>query len=94
VDDFVGGSGQNQGPFSIPASIAGGYLKNEHDSLYMQTYSSFDANIVLVNQKDEHLAALAFKQKKPVIWIRNDISESYQQAIAAFFAVIISVKDY
>ena len=96
IDDFVSGSVscQDEGPFSIPASIAGGYLKNVHDSLYMQTYSSFEADVVLINQKGEHLAALAFKQKHPAVWIRNDITASYQQAIAALFAVILSIKDF
>jgi len=94
IDDFVSGSGQSQGPFSIPASISGGYLKNEQDSLYMQIYSSFEADVVLINQKGEHLAALAFKQKHPAVWIRNDITASYQQAIAALFAVILSIKDF
>ncbi|QEC68241.1 hypothetical protein FRZ67_13385 [Panacibacter ginsenosidivorans] len=94
IDDFVSGSGQSQGPFSNPASIAGGFLKNEHDSLYMQTYSSFEADLVLINQQGEHLAALAFKQKHPTIWIRKNIDLSYQQAIATLFAVILSIKDY
>jgi len=94
IDDFVSGSGQSQGPFSISASISGGYLKNEQDSLYMQTYSSFEADVVLINKKGEHLAALAFKQKHSAVWIPNDITASYQQAIAALFAVILSIKDF
>jgi hypothetical protein len=94
IDDFISGSGQNQEPSSIPASIARGYLKNEHDSLYMQTYSSFEADLVLINQKGEDIAAIAFKQKHPTIWIRKDIDLSYQQAIAALLSVILSIKDY
>jgi hypothetical protein len=60
----------------------------------MQLYSSFSADIILINSKDKHVAALAFKQKHPDIWIRNDIDASYQKAIAALFAVFIAIKDY
>ena len=92
--DFTSG-GQPTAYMPYPvASISGGYLKNNEDSLAMQLYSSFAADLVLINNKGEHVAALAFKQKKPDMWIRNDISESYQQAIATMFAVIISIKDY
>ena len=88
-------SGGRQTSYSTPsASFSDGYLMNDRDSMYMQIYSSFSADLVLVNQKEEHLAALAFKQKHPEIWIRKDIERSYQQAIAALFAVIISIKDF
>lgn len=94
LENFTsGGQATALTPYPV-ASISGGYLKNENDSLAMQIYSSFNADIVLIDPNGEHLAALAFKQKKPEICIRNDISESYQHAIAAFFAVIISIKDY
>ncbi|HNP21334.1 MAG TPA: hypothetical protein PKM63_09545 [Panacibacter sp.] len=94
LQDFTSG-GQPTAYMPYPvASISGGYLKNNEDSLAMQLYSSFAADLVLINNKGEHVAALAFKQKKPDMWIRNDISESYQQAIATMFAVIISIKDY
>jgi hypothetical protein len=69
-------------------------MKSGMDSLYVEIYSSFTADIVLINQEGEHLAALAFKQKRPDMWIRNDISQSYQQAIATLFSVFLSVKDF
>ena len=94
IENFTSGGRQTGSGFSPVASISGGYMKNDLDSLYMQIYSSFTADIVLINQKGEHLAALAFKQKHPDIWMRNDISQSYQQAIAALFAVFISIKDF
>ena len=81
--------------YALPSSLYFRWLsQNNEDSLAMQLYSSFAADLVLINNKGEHVAALAFKQKKPDMWIRNDISESYQQAIATMFAVIISIKDY
>jgi hypothetical protein len=94
IENFTSGGRQTGAGFSPVAFISGGYVKNDTDSLYMQIYSSFTADIILVNQKGEHLAALAFRQKHPDIWIRNDIIQSYQQAIATFFAVIISIKDF
>lgn len=74
--------------------ISSGYLQNENDSLSMQLYSSFDANLVLVNTDGAHLAALKFKEKPFYTWIRNDLKPSYQKAIAALFAVIIGIKDF
>ena len=93
-ENFTSGGRQTESNFSSVASISGGYMKNDIDSLYIQVYSSFTADIVLINQKGEHLAALAFKQKHPDIWIRNDIGQSYQQPIAALFAVFLSIKDF
>jgi len=94
IENFTSGGRQTETQFSPVASISGGYLKTKNDSLYMQIYSSFAADIILVNPSGEHLAALAFKQKHPAIWIRNDIDLSYQKAIAALFAIIIAIKDY
>jgi hypothetical protein len=93
INNFT--SGGRQTSYGTPsASLSDGYLMNGRDSIYMQIYSSFSADLVLVNQKEEHLAAIAFKQKHPEIWIRKDIPMPYQQAIAALFAVIISIKDF
>jgi hypothetical protein len=94
IGNFISGGRQTEASFFPVASIGGGYLKNEQDSFYVQTHSSFAADIILINQKGEHLAGLAFSQKHPDVWIRNDISQPYQQAIATFFAVIIAIKDF
>ncbi|MEO6836834.1 MAG: hypothetical protein ABI185_00505 [Ginsengibacter sp.] len=75
------------------AYISSGYLKNGKDSLSMHI-SSFNADIVLVNANGEHLAALKFNQKPLYVWIRHDLKNSYRQAIAALFAVIIGIKDF
>jgi len=85
IGDFSGG---------VISSISSGYLKNGKDSLTIQQYSSFNSNLVLVNTEGAHLAALKYKVKPFYIWIRNDLKPSYRQAIAAFFAVIIAVKDF
>ncbi len=92
--NFSRGSGQDGNPFVPSASISSGYLKNEVDSMYIQIYSSFSADLVLINGKGNHVAALKFKQKPFYTWIRNDIDKNYQNAIAGMFAVIISIKDY
>ena len=94
IENFSSGSGQMGGGFLTSASISSGYLKNENDSLSMQIYSSFSADIVLVNRKGEHLAALKFKKKPFYTWIRNDINKDYRKAIAGLFAVIIAIKDF
>ena len=93
IGNFTSGSRQTEGRSFAAASISGGYLKNESDSLYMQIYSSFQADLILVNTGGEHVAALKFKQKPLHTWIRNDTEDSYRKAIAALFAVIIGIKD-
>ena len=93
IDNFTSGSRQTRSSFGS-ASISSGYLQNESDSLYMQLYSSFAADLVLVNRNGEHVAALKFKQKPLSAWIRNDLDSSHCDAIAALFAVIIAVKDF
>ena len=94
IENFTSGGRQTEYNFPGVASMSGGYMKNDKDSFHLRVYSSFSADIVLVNQQGEDVGALAFKQKHPEIWIRNDIDESYQHAIAILFAVIISIKDF
>ena len=93
IENFRSGGRQTASQFSPSASISDLYLKNKQDSLYIENNSSFLSVIVVINQKGEHLAVLDIKQTHPVIWIRNDIEQVYQQSIAALFAVIISIKD-
>ncbi len=93
IGNFTSSSRQTSHSFGS-ASISSGYLQNENDSLYIQIYSSFSADLVLVNKNDEHIAALKFKQKPLIVWIRNDLDHSYKSAIAALFAVIIAIKDF
>ncbi|NJO24606.1 MAG: hypothetical protein HC867_00715 [Bacteroidia bacterium] len=93
LDDYRSGSRQTAGNFHPSASISNGYLKNKTDSLYITLFSRYEADITFVNSRGEHLAALKFKQNPVYMWIRNDIEASYQQAIAAVFAVIIAIKD-
>lgn len=77
---------------NFTSAISGGYLKNDRDSLCI-LYSSFPTDLILVNERGEHIAALKYKQKPLYTWIRNDIGDSYRKAIAALFAVIIGIKD-
>ena len=94
IDNFTSGGRQTEYGFPGTASISGGYMKNDIDSFYLRVYSSFSADIVLINQQGEDVGALAFKQKHPEIWISRDIAPSCQQAVAAFFAVILSIKEF
>lgn len=83
-----------EGFTSNPASISGGYLKNDADSIHIENYSSFNADIILVDENGGSLAALAFKQKNPVLWIRNDVDKNYQDAMATLLAIMLSIKDF
>jgi hypothetical protein len=94
IDDFTSGGRQTANNPYPSASISGGYLRSDEDSLYMELYSSFSADLVLVNKNGEHVAAIEFKQKPFNIWIRSDIENSGQKAIAVLFAVIMAIKDF
>lgn len=94
IENFTSGGRQTEYNFSPSASMSGGYMKNDKDSFYLRVYSSFSADIVLINKQGEDVGALAFKQKRPEIWISNDMDASYQHAIAVYFAVILSIKDF
>ncbi len=92
IENFTSASRATGGNYNSEVSISGGYLKNDRDSLCI-LYSSSPTDLILVNARGEHVAALKYKQKPLSIWIRNDIENSYQKAIAALFAVIIGIKD-
>ena len=94
IDDFTSGGRQTATNYRPAASISSGYIKSEHDSLDMQLHSSFSADLVLVNKKGEHVAAIEYKQKPLNAWIRKDIDNSHRKAIAALFAVIFAIKDF
>jgi hypothetical protein len=91
---LIGGftSGSRANSYGV-ASISKGFIKNDTDSLYMSLHSSFSADLVLIDKYNDHVAALAFKTKPLKIWLRKDMEESKRNAIAALFAVIISIKD-
>jgi hypothetical protein len=93
INHFTSGGRATAGYYHPGADIGEAWLKNDHDSLTVQTSSSFDADIVLINNTGEHLATLKFKQTPAYIWIRNDLEKTYQQSIAAFFAVIVGIRD-
>ena len=94
IGNFTSGGRQTATSAYPLASISGGYLRSDEDSLYLETYSSFSADLILVNKKGEHVAAIEFKQKPFNAWIRSDIKNSGQKAIALLFAVIMAIKDF
>jgi hypothetical protein len=54
----------------------------------------WQTGIFMDNANGEHIAALSFSKGMPfTMWIRRDLDRAYQQAIAAFFAVIIGAED-
>jgi hypothetical protein len=93
IDNYSSGSRATAQERAPSASISAGYLKNSWDSLHVQLYSSFDADLVLVDKGGDHVAALKYKWKPAYVWIRKDKVKSYQHAIAAFFSVILAIKD-
>jgi hypothetical protein len=78
-------------PFITSAPVSG-TLKDEKDSLFLQP-SSFNANAVLVNSEGDHLAAIKFRKKPFIMWVREDIDNSLQDAIGVLFAIIIGMKE-
>ena len=74
--------------------ISSGYLKNEKDSFNMRTFSSLDADLILVDSHGVYLAALKFHVKPFYTWIRHDLNPASRNAIAALFAVVIGIKDF
>jgi len=94
LERFTSGGRQTvANPFPF-ASIGGGYLTADGDTLRLETHSAFAVGITLTNPQGQHMAVLAFNQTHPEIWIRNDTNEKDLKAIATLFAVIISVKDF
>ena len=75
------------------ANISGAYLKHDNDSLIVQMYSSFDADMIVTNSTGEPLAALKFRRNPVYIWISSDLEKATQESLAAFFAVIIGIRD-
>ena len=72
IENFTSGSRVIGGNSSAAASISDGYLKNDNDSLYMQIYSSFSADLILIM----HCALLNSSEflilcKQPLHFIRE-----------------------
>jgi len=74
--------------FSLPPD---GFLKSEKDSLFF-IGPSFKADLVLVDNHGEHIAAAKYSKKPFIIWVRKDIDNSLQDAIGVLFGVMISAK--
>jgi hypothetical protein len=67
-------------------------LKSEKDSLFL-TRASFKADAVLVDAHGDHIAAVKFRKKPLIMWVRKDIDNSLQDAIGVLFAIIIGMKE-
>ena len=93
IDNYSSGGRQTAASSAPNTSMSGGYLKNSADSIYIQIYASFDTDLILVNAAGEHVASLKYRYKPAYVWIRKDLKPSYQQALAALFAVIIAIRD-
>ncbi|NNV55370.1 hypothetical protein [Limnovirga soli] len=93
IGNFTSGGRQTAAAIMPMASISDGYLMQSNDSIYMQMFSSFSAQIVLIDKNGENLAAISYQKQKPDIWIRNDIDKNRRQAIALLFAVILGIRN-
>jgi hypothetical protein len=82
--------GNQQLPFIISPPPQG-FLKSEKDSLFFQR-ASFKADVVLVDANGDHIAAVKFRKKPLIMWVRKDIDNSLQDAIGVLFGVMISAK--
>jgi hypothetical protein len=93
IDNFSPSGRRGSGNTYFSASISTGFLRNKHDSLMIRTSAFFDADIRLIDKAGTCPAALKFAQKPMFVWIRNDVSASQRNAIAAFFATILALKN-
>jgi hypothetical protein len=92
IQNFRSGSRETaNNPYRL-AAIGSAYLKNETDSIFISNAASFASNITLSNATGETIAKIE-PGKELVIWIREDVEDTYKNSIAAFFAVIIGIKD-
>jgi hypothetical protein len=93
IDNFSPSGRRGSSNTYFSASISDGYLKNKKDSLVIRVSLSFDADIRLVDELGACPAALKFVQKPMFVWIQNGVEPSQRNAIAAFFAVVIALKN-
>jgi hypothetical protein len=79
----------------VNGELNGGSLDNEQVSFTLSTTSltGLKKEIVVSDQKGTYLAALVTGFSTTEILLRKDLPSTYQQAIAALFAVLTSVKN-
>ncbi len=88
-------SANNMGNEELPFIILPppqGFLNSEKDSLFFER-ASFKADAVLVYINGDHIGAVKFKKKPFTMWVRKDIDNSLQDAIAVLFGVMIGMKE-
>lgn len=90
VDNFDDPFSKQGLPLIYPFPLTG-FLKNGKDSLFFQP-STFKADAVLTSGNNEHFAALKYKKKPMILWVRKDIDNSLQDAIGVLFGIIISAS--
>lgn len=105
MDDYVSSSqitGDNPGQGNL---ITSGYILTKADSLFTEPVVESFGNskrfsmqwqkgIYMNDMNGTHIALLQFGVSQPFyIWIRRDLDAISQDAIAAFFAVLIGAKD-
>jgi len=87
LDDY--GSAPRQGS----SSISNASFKSEKDSLLLKLYFIDDADMAVYNAPGEVLAKLQYRSKPSYVWIKEQVDPGYKKAIAALFAVIMSIRD-
>ncbi|MEO6844996.1 MAG: hypothetical protein ABI184_07480 [Ginsengibacter sp.] len=106
MDDYVSATQTTSDNPGQGNPITGGYILTKTDSLFTepviesfgnsksQFFMQWQKGIYMKDMKGTHVALLQFGGGQPFyIWIRRDLDAYSQDAIAAFFAVIIGVKD-
>ncbi len=75
--------------------IESGYLLHQQDSLiiYSNNLTGVKNEIVVTDSNRNYIAALESGFSKSEIWMQKELTPSYQKAIAALYALIISIKN-
>ena len=75
--------------------VGSGYFKMSADSLSVQTWNEegFATEIVLADTNGRHAASVLFNINDIEVYVQNDMKEAVKRAVAALFAVIVSVKN-
>lgn len=107
MEDYVHESQVTNNTPEKNTPVTNGYILIGHDSLFtepiMQSFGNpknklfffqWQDGIYMNDVNGRHIAVLLFDNDQPFyITIQKDLQANYQEAMAAFFAVIIGVKD-
>ncbi len=90
VDNFDDPFSKQGLPFISPIPLTG-FLKDGKDSLFFHP-TTLNADVELSGNNGDPMAALKFRKKPMILWVRKDIDNPLQDAIGVLFGIIISAK--